>query len=55
MTNSINMGVFGAKISPTIYYSDIVDGIVQLKDIGDKRRELLNIKKKPGITKPTLK
>ena len=49
------MGAFGAKVPPTLYYSNTADDNIWLADVGDERRELLNIKKKPGTTKFTSK
>ena len=49
------MGVFGAKIPPTLYYSNIIDSNIWLTDIKDKRRELLSIIKKPSAIKFTSK
>ena len=47
------MGVFGAKIPPTLYRNNIADGNIWLADIGDKRRELLNTQKKINVLRRT--
>ena len=45
MANSINMGVFSAKVLSTLYYGDITDSTIWLTGIRDESREFPNKKK----------
>ena len=49
------MGVFSAKAPPTLHRGNIINSNIWLTDIGDKKKELLNTKKKLNTTKLTSK